>query len=312
MTETVIIRGHEVPKKHISYSQASKATVCPLKHWWHYRQGVPEPSTSTLVTGRSVHVTTEFDFSAKIATGRNEPLDVKLDFLMGMLKQEMELPNVVLQPGEDLNSLFKVASKVLSAHHVERAIFVNPVAVEKMYIIHIPGIDTPVVLYIDLIEAMEDGKQRIADLKTSRNRYLPTAAATSMQMALGSYATGIEDVQLDVLVKGSGTYQAVPGKMTQEVRDYNLMRFARIMTSIEAGIYVPPEPGEWPCNPSCFYWTRCAGKHIPTSIFEAADRERADRAAARAASKAANAAPKKTVRKKATVATEPASAESVE
>jgi len=305
VTETVIIRGNEVPKKHYSYSQASKAVICPLKHWWHYREGVREPSNVNLVIGRAIHATTEFDFTAKIVTGKNEPLDVKQDFLIGMLKQELALPDLVLQPGEDLDGLSKIALKLLAVHHVERALSVNPIAVEKMHIVNIPGVDTPILLYIDLIEETDKGYQRIADLKTSRNRYLATSAATSMQLALASHATGIEDVQFDVLVKGNGTYQAVPGKMTQPVRDYNLMRLARILQNLEAGIYIPPEPGEWPCNPSCFYWTRCAGLHIPTSIFEAAEKEKADRAEAKSAEKAAKASvPKKTVRKKAPAATE--------
>jgi len=293
-SKIVTIRGVEIDKNHFSWSRISKYLVCSLKYWWHYVQGEKEPSNANLILGNSCHSTAEFDYSVKIATGSNEPLSVKQDFFLGVLKEAMTAPDVVLESGETFESLSKLGLQMISAHHIDRALRCRPLAVEKGLITRIPGVEEPFLLFIDLIEAIGDNERGIIDLQTSKSKYQMHDAALSTQPALGSHATGIMNVGYDVLTKSVSRpeYQPVHDTLEQSVRDYSLEKMARVVNAIKADVFIPPEPGEWPCTPSCHYWKKCAGKHIPVSVFAATEKEKADKKAAKDADKAAKAASK--------------------
>jgi hypothetical protein len=127
-------------------------------------------------------------------------------------------------------------------------------------------------MFIDLVEKDQtSGKLRVTDFKTSGSAYNLHDASLSVQLALGCKAVGTDLCQYDVLNKKNGLYQAVPGVIQPQVAEYLFERFRRAVEAIQAEIFIPPVPGEWPCNPTCYYWKKCAGKHIPDAVFAATE-----------------------------------------
>ena len=278
--DTEIIRSVEVPKKRVSFSRVSKFNVCPLMYYFHYVLGDKEPASITLAFGTSVHSAIESCLFSRKTSQEMLPLSAALDVFIESLRNEIKNNDISLG-GENIEDLEKTGIILVSKWHCERASTVVPVQIETPHLISIPGIEEPILLFLDLVEKnhgmFEEANPEhlvVTDFKTSKTAYSLHDANLSLQLALGCIATGTSLCRYDVLNKKKGDFQPVLGVMHLSVCEYLIERFRKTVELINRGIFIPPPPGEWPCTSSCYYWKKCAGKKIPDVVFEATEREK--------------------------------------
>jgi len=251
-------------RKYFSFSQYTKyVMLCGEMYRRYYIEGEPEPKGSNLALGSACHKAIEHDYREKIKTGVNVPVSVKEDVFVQSFRNEVA-QGIVFEEFENQGDIEKTGLSLVRIHHEKVAIHTHPVAVEKKIEIDVPGMDVPIIGYLDLIERDQaTGNLVLRDHKTSAKRYAEDSAGTSIQLGLYALDTGIDDVSFDVLIKSRiPDIQRVPGKMTALFKSYCASQLRDAYLAIKAGIFLKAIPGRWPCQPGrCHYWANCAGKY---------------------------------------------------
>jgi hypothetical protein len=159
----------------------------------------PHGQSVRQVIGVATHSAAETNFSRKIETENDEPLDVILDVYSTSF--DSEITNVE-KPEEPIGKGKDAGVGLVKVFHRDVAPPIKPLWVERSIQYEIDGI--PFSGYIDLVDKTDSG-MRVRDLKTTARK--PNAPAYTSQMigyALGyRQATGETevDVVLDFLVR---------------------------------------------------------------------------------------------------------------
>jgi len=273
-TETIKARDY------ISFSEIRKYEICPLKHYYHYVLGDKEPADLNLVFGSAVHSAIEV-LLRSIMDGKSLTHGDASNLFRHFFQTEIKEKDLSIGAEDNIPHLERTGVNLVYLWCLERASTVLPVQVEQKYLVTLPGIEKPVLMYVDLVEAngeMFEGRAStdlvVTDIKTSKTDYALHNPSLSLQLALYCKAVGTRLCRFDVLNKKKGTFQPVLGVMYPSVQEYLFDRFRKTLESINLGICIPPAPGEWPCTPNCYYWSKCAGTKIPDIVFESAREEK--------------------------------------
>jgi len=246
-----------------SHSRYWKWRTCGEAYRRHYEEGDQEPQDSNRAFGDAVHKCIEFDYREKIQTGKNKPLSEKVDFFIEKLRDEIA-KGLVFSGRDTKESLEKTGQVLVKLHHEKIALHTHPKEVEKKVLFSVPGMDIPILGYLDLIEEDPDtGKLYLRDHKTSREPYEKDAADLSIQLGCYSLATAIDDVSYDVLIKSRvPDVVRIPGKITPLFRSYAISELSTSYHAVKARVFPRPMPGKYPCQPGkCYYWSTCVGKY---------------------------------------------------
>ncbi|RKY09319.1 MAG: hypothetical protein DRP56_02790 [Planctomycetota bacterium] len=221
--------------------------------------------------GTGVHSGADVNYSAKIKTGEDEPLDVVLDAARdGYVKSVSD--NGVFFPPEEKPSAQKqledgidTVVELTRLYREECAPQVLPILVEEEIFLNDPDLDIP---FRGTLDVLADDRA-LRDIKTSARKWPQSKADTSVQPTLynelvkektGSYP---ERIVYDIFTKTKKpAYQVM--ETTRQPGDFETLklRVKLMMQSITAGIFPPAEPGHWCCSPKwCGYYYSCP--HIP-------------------------------------------------
>lgn len=250
---------------HFSNSQRNCYQTCPRKYYLKYVKKLPLPGEAHLSVGSATHKSAELGYLAKMKSGREEPLSFKQDVFVKSFRSELAR-GVIFKEKDTQASLEAQGLELVRIHHENISAVTTPLAVEEEVVYHIPGIDVPILLYIDLICAQggDPDLPEIRDLKTAKAKYDEKAAYTDFQLALYSAAMKNPRVGFDVLTKTKKPdYQRLSGVISDRYRDHVLQVFREVYGAIKAGIFPAVQPGKYPCtSEGCGYWNLCVGSMI--------------------------------------------------
>lgn len=245
-------------KPALHQSQIVMFTNCGKQYEYRYVQGIKTPPGIALVTGTGTHKAVEENLRAKIATGKLLDEDQVTDVARDAVVQLFEGgEGVALTKEERAEGAGKVRAAVVDAavalarlHHRELAPEIEPVNVERQFLLELPGRPVNLAGTIDIEEA--DG---IRDTKTYAKRPSQDDVDRSIQLDLYGLAkraldgTNPRRLSLDVLVKAKEPVVKVY-QTTRTDADYRrlLARVDAVAAAIEKGVFLPTVPDDWRCS----------------------------------------------------------------
>jgi len=252
------------PVEHLSYSSISSYLLCG--HAWrlHYLDKVQTPTATPLVFGSAVHGAIE----KHLRTG--EPLATV--WSQAWAQQLERNPEIDWGEMDSAESMAAEGARILAAPKVQKGIAEIAAnydrergVIEKRVELAVPGVDVPVIGYIDVIT--RDGI--IGDFKTAARMWSDSKAEDDLQSLFYLAALNQEGISVPdwtfrhyVISKTQN-----PDMKTFEVQHSPLQivwlfeMIQRAWRGIDAGIY-PMVPGGWKCSPKyCQFWGMCRGKY---------------------------------------------------
>lgn len=249
-----------LPKAHISASQINTYLRCPNQYMYRYIDGIILPPRSALTRGKTVHKAQEKNYSQKI----DSMLDLPLDEVQSIAADEYELQatETEFEPDEDKGKIKDETISLASLYHTQIAPTVQPVLVEQEVKI---GFEDGFSLlgYIDVVDS--DGY--IRDTKTTARTPSVDEADKSLQLTAYSLLyrelMGVDEagVKLDYLVNLK-TPKAVTltGERDQEQINWFLDLMGKVVNSIGQGCFYP-NPTNFMCSEKgCGYYQMCRRK----------------------------------------------------
>ena len=242
---------------YLSVTQMKTYLRCPLQYFFRYVCGVKPPASGSMALGRAIHETLRDAYRQKIETGDDMPEKE----VAGAFESywEHEAGTASLTAAESGNDLKEEGLRLLQLYEEKVAPEVQPVEVEREFLIDTGATDLPLKGYIDLI----DDQSRIIDHKTAKRSL--TADAVERDIQLSAYALAYRtiygepesSVRLDVMVR---TKEPKIQQLASTRTDADIARFQRLAEQVERGIrsevYFPNE--NMFCN-GCQYGEMCNG-----------------------------------------------------
>lgn len=272
-------------KKQLHVTALQTLLTCGHRFYLRHVKAIHRPKSPNLAVGSAVHASAGMNLIHKVATKKlmpeDEILDHSRDAISFEIGQEEGLSDDGLRPINKQRQAQIVDETIAFSrvHYKGVAPFANPVTLEQNVggrMLELPSVEWPYVLEmthwpfniagkIDLLHLNDHSKFDIQDTKTTRKMPSENVADASIQMTPYSMAVHYILKQdypitstLDYLVIGRKTKpdEAAP-RVTE--RDgahekFFLRIFERAVKAIEAGIFLPADPGHFasPC-PSCEY-----------------------------------------------------------
>jgi putative RecB family exonuclease len=202
---------------YLSVTQLKMYLRCPLQYFFRYVCHLKVPPGSELTLGRSVHEAIGDNYRQKITSAKDLPFGDVADIFS--TRWEAEAKETVF----------------LKTYFDEVAPHVQPVQVEREFLVDIKQTRLPVKGYIDLI----DNRGNIIDHKTSKRSYPQDAAEKDLQLT--AYAMAYRaihgrrenGVRLDVMVRNKQPkIQQLHGQRTEA----QIARFIRLAEQLDNGI----------------------------------------------------------------------------
>jgi hypothetical protein len=216
------------------------------------------------VQGRVWHKALEYNYSQKIESDTDLPLDEVQDFYVDTLDDVFSTEEVQLEPGEKPGILKDEGTAIVAIHHKNIAPLVKPALVEERFNIDL-GDDFPFTLMgiWDIIE--RDGT--LADNKSLKRT--PNQSDTDKDLQLTAYATAYRKVyqklptalRIDAAIKkkNPSTKQIITQRTDDECEWFINTLVHNVGRSIINEAF-HPNPNGWHCDPRfCGYWGQCKG-----------------------------------------------------
>jgi len=235
-----------------------------------------KPPTLAMAVGTATHKAIEANYRAKIKTGVLMPTDEVEDVARDDLQRIKKDEGIYLAPEERLNKdkavnvAEQTATKLAGLHAVTLAPDVDPIDVERRFVLEMPDYPIDLSGQIDLIEA-----GAVIDNKTSSSTPSVNAAKT-LQMAMYALAYKVDPtlgngqlpdrVAIHALVKLKNPKAvSIDDKPTDEWLSplmYRIERFVSIIKAAQAGhnvfVPAPATDRDWMCTRRyCPYHDRC-------------------------------------------------------
>jgi len=173
--------------KHLSASSIGMLFRCPRQFRHRYLLHEKERPGEGMVVGSFFHKTLEWNYLQKIKSGVDYPLSDAVQYL-----QDVAVPQVLEEEGgEDfvrwdtnLDQARGDAHRITGAYYYTVVPHIQPTGVEERFEIEFPGVEIPVIGYLDTVE-----EQRILDTKTGRAAVKKVKPSWQLQGRLYSYAS---------------------------------------------------------------------------------------------------------------------------
>lgn len=265
-------------KPHLSWSQMSMLSRCPVQFEWRYIKGVIRPPAVALIVGSGTHKSIEANMREKQEHGKllpdNVVMDAARDAVNERWKEGVALDDEEKSRGEKSvrGDAVDTAVSLAYLHHTDLAPDIRPEHVEREWRIVIPEASRDIIGYID-IQEREDRNWTIRDTKTSGKSPPADAAWNSDQLTMYALASHVLDkrippLALDYLVK-TKTPKTVVQTTTRTIEDFQplLARISVALKLIDAGVFMPCAQDSYVCSRKfCGYWSQCvyARKRVVT------------------------------------------------
>ena len=174
---------------HLSASSIGMLMRCPRQFQHRYLRGEKERPGENLVIGSSFHETLEWNYTQKIASHVDQPLADAVQYL-----HDVAIPKVLEESGgvdeikwdtdAGLDAARSDTERITSAYYRHVVPRIQPVETEQKFTIEVPGVELPVIGYIDVQEA-----DRVLDTKTGKQASRKVKPSWQLQGRTYSFAT---------------------------------------------------------------------------------------------------------------------------
>ena len=172
--------------KHLSASSIGMLMRCPRQFQHRYLRGEKERPGEAIVVGSFFHETLEWNYKTKIESHVDQPLSDAVQYL-----HDVAIPKVINEEGgadwiawdSDLPSATSDAERITSAYYQTVVPRIQPTETEQKFSIEIPGVEVPVIGYIDVQD-----EARVLDTKTGRQASRKVKPSWQLQGRLYSFA----------------------------------------------------------------------------------------------------------------------------
>lgn len=232
------------------------------------------PPGVNMARGTATHLSVEHNMTHKIQTGKLAPLDectdCARDGVINLFAGEVMLTDEeATRPKQTKDDAVQLAVDLSACHYRELAPGLEPVEVEKSFLIEMPRYQFDLAGRIDLVE-----KPCLTDVKTTGAVPTKDAAEKSFQLQLYSMATYAEDptqpikrARLDYLYqtpKKTKTY-SIRQEIQPTIASFQpalsrIESFMKLIKAARAGhdVFSPADPAAWNCSPKwCGYANDC-------------------------------------------------------
>ena len=267
-------------KPHLSPSQLDTLAMCGERWRRRYIDGVIIPPGTAMLRGTGVHGGIKENFSQKIESWNDLPVDAVVDASVAafdgewgrgvQLDADEATVGLQLVKGRTTDTVVELAR----CFHQTTAALYQPTRVEEGFRIVLPDLSHDLIGYLDFMafdRGMEDGNlpddidRIVVDVKTSGKRRSKEDADRSIQLtayaAAGCNMEGVNEmeVRLEVAVaKKKPEIQCLQSHRGQQ--DFSVLgrRVQQALKIIESGAFSPAPVGAWWCAPKwCGYWATC-------------------------------------------------------
>lgn len=257
------------PEKHLSHSQISAFMRCPVSYYARYILGVKSPPSASMVLGSACHKGFEKNFAAKAVSFRDLPTDAVLDIFRDYWREASKEAVFSAEKDEHPDEMMEDGLSMVKKYMEEVAPSIQPIAVEKKFLIKLPGVRRKILGFIDLITKSE----AVIDFKTTKR--LPDAEklAKDHQLSLYSiayrheYGRSASLFRYDYLLRKSsktkGRWTEIHLMPTQrnEVHEENLCRtYASVERQIDMAEYYPNTDSFLCSAGMCGFYGECQAK----------------------------------------------------
>jgi hypothetical protein len=251
-------------KPRLHQSQLGMLYTCPLKYKYRFVDGIRSRSRVPLVTGTGTHASVEADLRHKIETGHLLDEEAIAEIAAQTVNRVWSEEGVDLdfderKQGEKIvrGRTVDTAVTLAKKHHSELAPLIEPISVERTFVLELRGSPVDLAGTMDIEEAT-----RVRDLKTYAKTPTQYSVDRSIQLSLYGLAKKTidgrnpEELFLDVLIKKKEPEIKV-FRTTRSDVDYRtlLMRVEAAVKLIESGCFNPTSPDSWACSSKyCEFW----------------------------------------------------------
>ena len=267
--------------KHLSYSSINLYLTCARAWRFRYIDKVKTPVAAVLPFGSAFHDAIEYYIGSK-TLGEPSPADkIFADSWQKQLEREQQIdfgtetPESLADLGQRmLGSELDVTGGGPNRKVRNASTFLNDIVpmmngstpvIEKKITLMVPGVEVPIIGYIDLITS--DGVP--CDFKTSAKSWYAAKAHEEMQPTFYLAALTQEGIAPDdfrfryyIFVKTKKPKaQIIETKRTPAQLFWLLEMIREVWDGIRAGVFPPTGPGSWKCSKKyCEFWGMCRGK----------------------------------------------------
>jgi putative RecB family exonuclease len=228
-------------------------------------RGISKRPGSALLLGKSWHEALETNYTQKITTKVDLPIEEMKDAFSDSFDRMSNDDDYIFDPSMPESKLKDQGIGLTEIHHKEIAPTINPVSVEEKFDISL-GDDFPFTLlgFIDLIDEKDSGEY-IVDNKSlgkkpsqsdmDKNIQL-TAYALAYRMTRGKEESGL---RFDCAIKNKNpqVFQIETKRTTSEIEWFLSELVGNVAGGIKSGIFFP-NPTGWHCSEKwCGYWGMC-------------------------------------------------------
>lgn len=247
-------------KPHLSISQMTMLARCGEQYRYRYVERLKAPPGVALVIGKGTHAAIEDDLREKMALGSLLPDEQIADTAADATRKAWDDEPPITHEGDpDKGEAMDTAVALATAHHKQLAPIIEPVALERGFLIDLDGFPFDLMGFVDIEEPT-----RIRDTKTAAKSPSGSEADKSDQLTLYHLEAATrgeqKTVALDFLVKNK-VAKVVTLESRRGPEDHaRLLRRVEVAAKvIESGAFAPTNPDNWWCSQKwCGYWDRCA------------------------------------------------------
>lgn len=240
---------------HVSPTQLDMWQKCPRQWKYRYVDGLKIPPGGALIEGSCYHKSLEANFTQKVTSFEDLPIDDCLDAFSTHWSKE-------LSGGEDIDwgdrrpeAIKNEGHSLVRTYIAVQAPSVQPIEVEEWYVSEVAGIRF--IMRIDLIDCIGV----VIDHKTSGKMYTQNDVDKDMQASAAAFSLDRPMLfQNHVAVKTANPkIQVIKSVRTREDIEWWLDAASGIITQMKTGI-APPRTNGWWCSPKyCGFYERCRG-----------------------------------------------------
>ena len=236
----------------ISFSASSLDMFnrCPRQYYYRYILGLKIPPTGSILIGQSFHSAIGQNFSHKILTEQDLPVEQVVDIFSDSFEADKEQVESFEMPEGVAKDM---GISLVRGYMAQAAPKRNPMYVEYEFEVQINGI--PVLGRIDVLQK----DKSIVELKTSKRAWASGRAEKSVQTVVYSLAVqelfGIEPKMYFDVTSPPGKVQFI--EVSSDLNDLQ-DRLEVASRLVEAGLFPKCSPQNWYCSPEwCGYYQIC-------------------------------------------------------
>jgi PD-(D/E)XK nuclease superfamily len=138
---------------HLSASSLGMVLRCPRQFYRRYILGEKQRPGESIVIGSFFHETLDWNYKTKIESHIDQPLADAIQYL-----GDVAVPSVLEQEGgeenilwdTDLNTAHADSERVMTAYYKTVVPRIQPVGTEERFEIRVPGVEVPIIGYVDV------------------------------------------------------------------------------------------------------------------------------------------------------------------